>query len=99
MISSSVSKVNPSHLADFAAFRGCSVVEGASVARIVPPAGGIGNACVCQGARGGPLDMSRTHPECLDSDPSDRSVAPDVLLRQEPDDEDDDDEDDEDDDK
>jgi hypothetical protein len=29
--------------------------------------------------------MSRNHPECPDSDPSDRSVAADVLLRQEPD--------------
>ena len=28
--------------------------------------------------------MSRIHPECPDSDPSDRSVAADVLLRQEP---------------
>jgi hypothetical protein len=26
--------------------------------------------------------MSRLHPECLDSDVSDRSVAADVLLRQ-----------------
>jgi hypothetical protein len=31
--------------------------------------------------------MGRIHPECLDSDPSDRSVAADVLLRQEPDEE------------
>ena len=31
--------------------------------------------------------MSRIHPECPDSDPSDRSVAVDVLLRQEPDEE------------
>jgi hypothetical protein len=33
--------------------------------------------------------MSRIHPECPDSDPSDRSVA-DVVLRQEPDEEDED---------
>ena len=31
--------------------------------------------------------MSSIHPECLDSNPSDRSVAADVLLRQEPDEE------------
>jgi hypothetical protein len=31
--------------------------------------------------------MSRIHPECPDSDPPDRSVAADVLFRQEPDDE------------
>ena len=49
--------------------------------------------------------MSRIHPECPDSDPSDRSAAADVLVRQEPDEEDegdgtedDDDDDDEDDD-
>ena len=33
---------------------------------------------------GVPSDMSRIHPECPDSDSSDRSVAADVLLRQEP---------------
>jgi len=48
--------------------------------------------------------MSRTHPECPDSDPSDRSVAIDGLLRQEPDEEEEEDEgkgqkDDDDDDK
>jgi hypothetical protein len=32
--------------------------------------------------------MRSIHPECLDSDPSDRSVAADVVLRQEPDEED-----------
>ena len=32
--------------------------------------------------------MSRIHPECPDSDPSDRSVTADVVLRQEPDEED-----------
>jgi hypothetical protein len=37
--------------------------------------------------------MSSIHPECLDSDSSDRSVAADVLLRQEPDEEEDEDED------
>jgi hypothetical protein len=31
------------------------------------------------------LSMSRIHPECLESGPSDRSVAADALLRQEPD--------------
>jgi hypothetical protein len=39
------------------------------------------------------LGMSRTHPECPDSDPSDRSVAADVLLRQEPDEEEEEEED------
>jgi len=39
--------------------------------------------------------MGRIHPECLDSDPSDRSVAVDVLLRQEPDEEEEDEEEDE----
>ena len=37
--------------------------------------------------------MSRIHPEGPDSDPSDRSVAADVLLRQEPDEEEDEEED------
>jgi hypothetical protein len=37
--------------------------------------------------------MSRIHPECPDSDPFDRSVAADVLLRQEPDEEEDEEED------
>jgi hypothetical protein len=32
--------------------------------------------------------MSRIHPECSDSDSSDRSVTPDVVLREEPDEED-----------
>jgi hypothetical protein len=36
------------------------------------------------------LDMSRIHAECLDSDTSDRSVAADVLFREEPDEEEDD---------
>jgi hypothetical protein len=36
--------------------------------------------------------MSRIHPECPDSDPSDRSVAADVLLRQDPDEEEEEDE-------
>jgi hypothetical protein len=34
------------------------------------------------------LSMSRLHPECPDSDVSDRSVAVDVLLRQPEEDED-----------
>ena len=48
---------------------------------------------------GVPLDMSRIHPECPHSDPSDQSVVADILLREEPDDEEDeeDEEDDEDD--
>jgi hypothetical protein len=37
--------------------------------------------------------MSRIHPECPDSDPSDRLVAADVLLRQEPDEEEDEEDD------
>jgi len=37
--------------------------------------------------------MSRIHPECSDADPPDRSVAADVLLRQEPDEEEDEEED------
>jgi hypothetical protein len=37
--------------------------------------------------------MSGIRPENLDSDPSDRSVAADVLLRQEPDEEEDEEED------
>jgi hypothetical protein len=38
------------------------------------------------------LGMSGIRPENLDSDPSDRSVAADVLLRQEPDEEEDEEE-------
>jgi len=55
--------------------------------------------------RGVPLGMGRIHPECPDSEPSDRSVLADVFLQQEPaeeeDEEDDGDgkEDDDDDDK
>jgi hypothetical protein len=37
--------------------------------------------------------MSRIHSECPDSDPSDQSVAADVLLRQEPEAEEDQEED------
>ena len=36
--------------------------------------------------------MSRIHPECPDSHPSDWPVAADVLLRQEPDEEEDEEE-------
>ncbi|HLA62338.1 MAG TPA: hypothetical protein VK626_08835 [Nitrospiraceae bacterium] len=36
--------------------------------------------------------MSRIHPECPDSDPYDRWVAADVLVRQEPDEEEDEEE-------
>ena len=39
------------------------------------------------------LSMTTIHVECLDSDPSDRSVASDFLLRQEPDEEEDEKED------
>ncbi len=45
----------------------------------------------CDGLRGLPLDMSRIHPECPDSDPCDRSAAADVVVRQEPDEEDEED--------
>jgi hypothetical protein len=91
MISPSVSKVNnASHLADFAAHRDCSAVEAAPAARRVPPAGTLG---VCQGATRVPLGMSSIHSECLGSDPSDRSVAADVLHRQERDEEEDEEED------
>jgi hypothetical protein len=38
------------------------------------------------------LDMSRIHPECPKSDPSDRSLTTDVILRQEPDEEEEEDE-------
>lgn len=37
--------------------------------------------------------MRRIHPECPGSDSSDRSVAADVLLREEPDEEEDEEED------
>jgi hypothetical protein len=46
--------------------------------------------------RGVPLGISRIYPECLDSDPSDRSVAANVLFRQEPNEEEEDEEEDED---
>ena len=39
-----------------------------------------------------PLNMSRIHPECPGSDPSDRWIAADVLVRQEPDEEEEEDE-------
>jgi len=39
------------------------------------------------------LGMGRMRPECPDPDPSDRSVAADALLRQEPDEEEDEEED------
>ena len=48
--------------------------------------------CGCQGVRGVRLDMSRIYPEGPISDPSDRSVAADVILRQEPDEEEDEEE-------
>jgi len=52
-----------------------------------------GECLVCQGVRGVPLDMSRTHPECPDSYSPHRSEADDLLLRQEPDEEEDEEED------
>jgi hypothetical protein len=42
------------------------------------------------------VGMSRMHSECPDSDPPDRSVAVDVILRQEPDEKEDEEEDDDD---
>jgi hypothetical protein len=42
--------------------------------------------------RGVPLGMHRMNPEHPDPDPSDRSTAGDILLREEPDDEEDDEE-------
>jgi hypothetical protein len=48
----------------------------------------------CQRVRGVPLGMRRIRPEYLDSDPSDRSVVANVLLRQEPDEEEEEEEDD-----
>ena len=41
-------------------------------------------------ARGVPLSMSRIEPEFLGADPSSRSRAADVLVREEPEDEEDD---------
>jgi hypothetical protein len=38
------------------------------------------------------LDMSRIHPECPDSDPTDWSLDADIFLRQEPEEEEDEDE-------
>jgi hypothetical protein len=48
---------------------------------------------VVANVRGVPLGMSRIHPECPDSHPSDRLVAADVFLRHEPDEEEDEEED------
>jgi hypothetical protein len=47
----------------------------------------------CQGLRGVPLGMTRIHSERPDCDPSDHSLATDVLLRHEPDEEEDEEED------
>ena len=41
------------------------------------------------GLQGLPLDMSRIHPECPGSDPSDRAAIADVGFREEPDEEED----------
>jgi hypothetical protein len=43
-----------------------------------------GNVCVCRRVRGVPLGMSRLCPEKPGSESTDRSVATDVLLREEP---------------
>ena len=43
---------------------------------------------------GVPLGMNPTHPEFLDPDPSDRPIASDVLLREEPDEDGEEEEDD-----
>ncbi len=43
----------------------------------------------CQRVRGVPLGMRRIRPEYLDAHSSDRSVAADVLVREEPDEEED----------
>jgi hypothetical protein len=48
--------------------------------------------CRCQEHKAYQLGISRMHPECSDSGRSDRSVAADVLLRQEPDEEEDEEE-------
>jgi hypothetical protein len=48
---------------------------------------------LCHRVRGVRLDMTKIHPERLDSDPSDHSLAADALLRQEPDEEEDEEED------
>jgi hypothetical protein len=52
-------------------------------------------ATFAQPVQGVPLSMSRIHPECPDSDPSDRWAA-DVLLREEPDEGEDEEEDEDD---
>jgi hypothetical protein len=86
MLSPSVSKVNGPIFPDFAARRDCSAVEAAPAPRRGPRAGALDTLRLPRGNKV-PLGMSSIHPECLDSDPSDRSVAADVLLRQEPEDE------------
>jgi hypothetical protein len=47
---------------------------------------GSGQAEPFEGVR---LDMSRIHPECAATDPTDRSVPADILVRKEPDEEED----------
>ena len=61
-------------------------MEAAPAPRRGPRAGALDTLRLPRGNKV-PLGMSSIHPECLDSDPSDRSVAADVLLRQEPEDE------------
>ena len=87
-----MSKVNnPLHLGDFAAHRDCPAAEPLLLLEgFLPPEHWA--RCVCRGATRVPLGISSIHPECLDSDPSNRSVAADVLLRQEPDEEEEEDE-------
>jgi hypothetical protein len=60
----------------------------------VPSAGALGMALLATAHEAYHLIMSRLHPERHDSDPSDRSIAANVLVRQEPDEEEDDEEDD-----
>jgi hypothetical protein len=90
-ISPSVSKVNGSPFPDSLPIdRSC--VGAAPAPRRGPCAGALDTLRLPRGNKV-PLGMSSIHPECLDSDPSDRSVAADVLLRQEPDEEEDEEED------
>ena len=57
------------------------------------------HSVVAKRRRGVPLGMHRINPEYLDHDSSDRSLAADILLRQEPDEDEDEEEEDEGDDK
>jgi hypothetical protein len=68
-----------------------------SAAPAVPIAGASG-APHLQAAEAYHWKMSRIDPECSDADTSDRSVAADVLLRQEPEEDEDEEEEEEEDD-